>query len=418
MSRKVHGVFLFPLSPSSDSQGIIPPTMHHAIGEADRSLGVSSRRVSSCAGLFLAILIGLLLTVSSPIAEACPICSGTAPRLTLLQRLINADVAVIVRPLGAGQFEVLESVKSAPGFLARRGTRLRQLRFAPGEDIPQRADSASVLLLRQSLGGTWLVAGPLPVSAASAARAMVGGMRSVDMSLADWQARVVALAPLLEHPAPLIAEAAYGEIARAPYAAMRGAHVSAASLQLWLADPVRAPRRPLYWLLLGINAGPNEARAIAKQVDSLSSGRRLTELSSLLAADLEAGGLERRKILQRSYFEDKTRSIAELQEAVLAFSVHADAGDDSLRRETAAMYARMIRNHRALGGLVVGDLTRWQHWDAVPDYIALLRSRVLHPVWRQPIIDYLVASGRPDALAAVSAATSKIPAPIDAGRSI
>jgi hypothetical protein len=39
----------------------------------------------------------------------------------------------------------------------------------------------------------------------------------------------------------------------------------------------------------------------------------------------------------------------------------------------------------------------------VPDYVVLLRSRVLHPVWRQPVIDYLLASGRPEALAALDA---------------
>jgi hypothetical protein len=42
----------------------------------------------------------------------------------------------------------------------------------------------------------------------------------------------------------------------------------------------------------------------------------------------------------------------------------------------------------------------------VPDYIALLRSRALHPVMRQPVLDYLTASGRPDALAAVAAAVA------------
>ena len=37
---------------------------------------------------------------------------------------------------------------------------------------------------------------------------------------------------------------------------------------------------------------------------------------------------------------------------------------------------------------------------------ALLRSRALHPVMRQPVLDYLTASGRPDALAAVAAAAA------------
>jgi hypothetical protein len=275
-----------------------------------------------------------------------------------------------------------------------------------------------MLLLRQSLGGRWTVAGPMPAAAAPDARLLVGARRSADMTLADWRDRVVMLAPLLEHPVPLLAETAYGEIARAPYAAMRSAkgRVRPTDLAVWLADPARAQRRSLYWLLYGINAGPAEARSIAARVDALGRGNGLTDLSSLLAADLEAGGTARRGVLAKRYFEDSRRTLPELQEAVLAFTVHADAGDAALRRDTAAMFGRLVRSHRALGGLVAADLARWQHWEAVPDYIALLRSRALHPVWRQPIIDYLTASGRPEALAAVAAA-NKVSAPEGAGRS-
>ena len=259
-----------------------------------------------------------------------------------------------------------------------------------------------------------MVAGPMPGSAAPAARLLVGAKRSTEMTLADWQARVVLLAPLLEHPVPLLAETAYGEIARSPYAAMRSARgrVQPAALRTWLADPDRAPRRSLYWLLYGINAGPVEARDIAARVDALGRDNGLAELSSLLAADLEGGGSARRAVLSKRYFEDPRRTLPELQEAVLAFTVHADAGDAALRRDTAAMFGRLVRTHRALGGLVAADLARWQYWDAVPDYIVLLRSRTLHPVWRQPIIDYLVAIGRPDALAAARSSSTR-----DAGSS-
>ena len=354
------------------------------------------------------IAISLVFLVFAPSAIACPICSGTAPRLTLLQTLINADRAVIARPLGGGEFEVLASIKASSKESDRRGTRLRKPKFAPGEDVPMRADAPSVLLLRQSLGGAWMVAGPMPASAAPAARLLVGAKRSTVMTLADWQARVVKLTPLLEHPVPLLAETAYGEIARSPYAAMRSARgfVKPADLKAWLADPGRAPRRSLYWLLYGINAGPAEARDIAARVDALGRGNGLTDLSSLLAADLEAGGSARRVVLRKRYFEDRSRTLPELQEAVLAFTVHADAGDAALRRDTAAMFGRLVRTHRALGGLVAADLARWRYWEAVPDYIALLRSRALHPVMRQPVLDYLTASGRPDALAAVAAAAA------------
>lgn len=370
----------------------------------------------------LAALLLAVLLLTAPVAHACPICSGTAPNLTLLQKLINADRAVIAKPTGGGDFEVLASVKAAPAEKDPRGARLRRPKFVPGEDVPMRPGSPSVLLLRQSLGGAWVVAGPMPESAASAARLLVGAKRSTDMTPADWQARVTMLAPLLEHPVPLLAETAYGEIARSPYAAMRSVRgrVKAADLKAWLADPARAPRRSLYWLLYGITAGPADARDIALRVDALGRENGLTELSSLLAADLEAGGAPRRAVLNKRYFEDPRRTLPELQEAVLAFTVHADAGDAVLRRDTAAMFGRLVRTHRALGGLVAADLARWRYWDAVPDYIALLRSRALHPVWRQPIIDYLTASGRPDALAAVerarSAATKSV-APEGAGRS-
>jgi hypothetical protein len=354
-----------------------------------------------------------LVVLSLPWAStalACPICSGTAPNLTLLQHLINADRAVIAQPLGGRDFELLAIVKAAPGSNDRAGVRLRDLRLAAGEDPPSRG-SAPVLLLRQSLGGTWKVAGPMPPSAAPAARALVGAKRSAEMTLADWQSRVKALTPMLEHPVPLLAATAHGEIARAPYAAMRSSRgrVSAADLESWIADPALASRRPLYWLLLGINAGPAQARALAARVDAQARVHGLDDLASLLAADLEAGGRARRAVLQRVYFEDRRRMLPELQEAVLAFAVHADAGDAALRRDTARSFARLVRTHRALAGLVAADLARWQHWDAVPDYIALLGSRALHVVWRQPVIDYLLASGRPDALAAVNAATVSAP---------
>ena len=356
--------------------------------------------------------IAWAFVVAAPLVHACPICSGNLPTLTLLQRLINSDRAVIARSLGGRDFEVIEPIKPLPALPVvgarvaaadKPGSKLRDLRYIPGEDIP-RASGGSYLLLRQALGGGWMNAGPVPAGAANDLRRLVGAKRSSDMTLADWRSRVVMLAPMLEHPVPVLATTAYAEIARAPYDAMRSTrgHVRPSDLRVWLADPGRATRRPLYWLLYGINAGPGEAREIAGRVDRLAAKGGLEDLASLLAADLEAGGAARRAVLRRIYLEQSTRSIPELQEAILAFTVHADAGDAALRRETAETFGRLVRKHRALGGLVAADLARWQYWDAVPDYIVLLRSRVLNPALRQPVLDYLTASGRPEALAAVA----------------
>ena len=376
----------------------------------DQRKSTRSDRGPLIAGVCAAIAWAFV--VAAPLAHACPICSGNLPTLTLLQHLINSDRAVIARSLGGRDFEVIEPIKPLPALPAvgaraaaadKPGSKLRDLRFIPGEDIP-RASAGSYLLLRQALGGGWMNAGPVPAGAANDVRRLVGAKRSSDMTLADWRSRVVMLAPLLEHPVPVLAITTYAEIARAPYDAMRSTrgHVRPSDLRVWLADPGRATRRPLYWLLYGINAGPGEAREIAGRVDRLAAKGGLEDLASLLAADLEAGGAARRAVLRRTYLEQSKRSIPELQEAILAFTVHADAGDAALRRETAETFGRLVRNHRALGGLVAADLARWQYWDAVPDYIALLRSRVLNPALRQPVLDYLTASGRPDALAAVA----------------
>jgi hypothetical protein len=358
------------------------------------------------------LAIAWAFVAAAPLVHACPICSGNLPTLTLLQHLINADRAVIARSLGGRDFEVIEPIKQVPAKPAvgvraaaadKPGSKLRDLRFIPGEDIP-RTSGGSYLLFRQALGGGWMNAGPVPAGAANDVRRLVGAKRSSHMTLADWRSRVVTLAPMLEHPVPVLATTAYAEIARAPYDAMRSTrgHMRPSDLRVWLADPGRATRRPLYWLLYGINAGPAEAREIAGRVDRLAASGGLEDLASLLAADLEAGGAPRRAVLRRAYLEQSMRSIPELQEAILAFTVHADAGDAALRRETAETFGRLVRRHRALGGLVAADLARWQYWDAVPDYIALLRSRVLNPALRQPVLDYLTASGRPEALAAVA----------------
>ena len=376
----------------------------------DQRKSTRSDRGPLIAGVCAAIAWAFV--VAAPLAHACPICSGNLPTLTLLQHLINSDRAVIARSLGGRDFEVIEPIKPLPALPVvgarvaaadKPGSKLRDLRFIPGEDIP-RASGGSYLLLRQALGGGWMNAGPVPAGAANDLRRLVGAKRSSDMTLADWRSRVVMLAPMLEHPVPVLATTTYAEIARAPYDAMRSTrgHVRPSDLRVWLADPGRATRRPLYWLLYGINAGPGEAREIAGRVDRLAAKGGLEDLASLLAADLEAGGAARRAVLRRTYLEQSKRSIPELQEAILAFTVHADAGDAALRRETAETFGRLVRNHRALGGLVAADLARWQYWDAVPDYIALLRSRVLNPALRQPVLDYLTASGRPDALAAVA----------------
>jgi hypothetical protein len=121
------------------------------------------------------LAIAWAFVAAAPLVHACPICSGNLPTLTLLQRLINADRAVIARSLGGRDFEVIEPIKQVPAKPAvgvraaaadKPGSKLRDLRFIPGEDIP-RTSGGSYLLFRQALGGGWMNAGPVPAGAAT-----------------------------------------------------------------------------------------------------------------------------------------------------------------------------------------------------------------------------------------------------------
>ena len=65
-------------------------------------------------------------------------------------------------------------------------------------------------------------------------------------------ARVGFLLPSLQSPEPMVAELAYGEIAAAPYGAMRAnkAAIDLEAVRRWVADPALASRHDLYLLLL------------------------------------------------------------------------------------------------------------------------------------------------------------------------
>lgn len=395
MSRDTRG-FLFcdPLGVPGDPKG----------GNVAERIGSGQCRGQRRLRRLLAICALLAIAVGVAPVRACPICSGTAPRLTLVQQFINSDAVVLAVARG----DAYEAVAVVQGAVAI-GDRIPLRSVTPDVDAVYRPGQP-VLLLRAAIGRRWSSPGSAPLEALAPLRSLTGARRSSDMTLRDWEARVVQLGPMLEHPAPLLASTAYGEIARAPYAAMRAlrGRIAPSRLAGWLADPRLEARRSLYWLLLGINGDAGHAQMVRERVAAAAAARSSTDLASMLAADMELGGRTRRDALARVYFEDRRRSIDEVQQAVLAFTVHADAGDDALRREVAQRFTSLARSHRALAGLVAADLARWQYWDAVPDYISLLQARRLHPAALQPVIDYLAASGRADAAAAVRGVTSRM----------
>ncbi|MGO8205207.1 hypothetical protein ACC735_39100, partial [Rhizobium ruizarguesonis] len=82
------------------------------------------------------------------------------------------------------------------------------------------------------------------------------------------------------------------ELSRAPYAIARllKPSLEAGQIAAWINDQKLASRRAAYTLILGIAGGPDTAVALEQQIDAAMRKRDATNLSAMLAADLELRG--------------------------------------------------------------------------------------------------------------------------------
>ncbi len=74
------------------------------------------------------------------------------------------------------------------------------------------------------------------------------------------------------------------------------------------------------------------------------------------------------------YLRDRKRATPEIEAALLALSVHGNANSAIPRERVIQSYRLFIAEHKDLAGFVAQDLAAWQYWDAVPAYVAIMKS--------------------------------------------
>lgn len=341
----------------------------------------------------LRILCAISLLVAGFAARACPVCV-MGPGLTPAQWLINADAVFLVTPANSG-WKTVAIVKGTERSIP-----------AGGMTTDGVSPSVTVVAHRDPQSKKWSALGELPAEHAPWLRQVASSTGTAEMTDADWQRRVAFYQPTLEHAVPLIAKTSWGEIARAPYGAMRTLKpkLDARRIESWLDDPQLAPRSSLYTLLLGVAGGQAATDRINARVARAAKERDVSELSSLLVADMELHGPGRVAWIEKNYLMDKTRSTPEVQAALLALSVQAGANGAISRGRIVESYRTFIRSGHPLAGYVAPDLTGWKDWSAVPDYVALLKSGSLqHPASIYAALMYLESSPSPEARATAGA---------------
>jgi hypothetical protein len=251
-------------------------------------------------------------------------------------------------------------------------------RSGPAPDGAVPTNARPLLLVRDDPLPTWVILGAIDAARADWLRALAAGKRAAEMSAEEWRARVALVVPHLNDPEPLAAELASAELGAAPYAALRTAkpHLDAAALRRCLADPELAARQPLSLLLLGISGNAQDAAALEERLQAAWQSGDAANLSSMLAADLELCGAERVAWIESNYLANPKRSPLEIKAALLALSVHGNADGAIPRERVIQSYRVFMKEHPEIAGYVAPDLAAWQYWDAVPDYLALVKSGV------------------------------------------
>lgn len=354
---------------------------------------------------------GVLVAVLSCLSAgsiACPLCMG-AFQQSKAQQLVAAPHAVLAVPTAdPSRLRVIEVVKgerpasgTVEGGYPRNGPVLETTGSTRGKTL---------LLVRDDLLPTWTVLGAIGADHRGWLRQLAAGKPFAEMNSKDWRARAALVLPYLESREPLAAEIAYGELAAAPYPALRTlkSRLAAPAVRRWITDPERVARQPLYLLLLGIAGNAQDAGALEQRLEVALTSSDATNVGPMIAADLELKGPERMAWVDERYMRDRRRSTRELEAALLALSVQGNANGVIPRERVIQSYRTFIKAHPEIAGFVAQDLAAWQYWDVVPEYIALMKSdvRQQYPS-RLAIVAYLRQSPNagevspPDAAAAL-----------------
>jgi hypothetical protein len=355
-------------------------------------------------------LVGGLLTwlAGATAALACPVCLGTAdgPRLTLVQRLVETDLAVLAtRGSSPATFRAVALIK---------GKAMPQREIVP-EDFGalEGGKTDTVVLLRRAWPPGWSLAGPLPAERLDWARTVARFKRSSEMSVADWQTRVRFFAADLDAATPMVATAALDEITRAPYRAIRSLKgaIPAPTLARWIDAAGPPQRRKLAILLAGLDHQDGLVTAGLRQ---LSTAQDDGAAAALLTARLEIDGPAGIARVEADWAMAPGLSRTVSGSALLALRVHAEAEPELWRAPVGTAYRRIVTLNPSLAGMAASHLEALAMWDAAPALGQALADGILPDDAELPVLGFLRAG--PTAAAAEAEAAIMARQQLSAGR--
>ena len=367
----------------------------------------SLKRIKLC---IISLVCGVLFNGS---AEACMVCIPV-PEVSSADRLLSAKAVVLARenpnkPFTYIAVEVLKGDLETPEIeLFIDSATRRRLAFNPDRSVVlalgrDQMLSPSDILNPRSRGvdrppGGWRSLG----YATAKYEALI---REILLRAPQWRSgagrveRAKFFMGFLAETERSIHDLAYLEVARAPYETIRLADrfVPAEQVQAFLADPQYFEWRPLYILLLGVDAAPGDVTMIRDRIGFSARLNLTANLSAWATALIEAEGHAAIGWLETTFLDAPRRDPAVVLEVVKALSVQGTSRGGSLRERIAETYGKIANAYPSLAGWVARDLTAWRDWRLAN---ALAAIRVGDTKMDGPTayaIDYYLGQARPNA---------------------
>ncbi|MGD8236120.1 MAG: hypothetical protein PVJ65_08215 [Chromatiales bacterium] len=327
----------------------------------NRSSGTLLERLLRSRGWLpgLALLVCLLVRT----ADACQVCIPM-PVKTLADRLLEADALVLARedPERPFHYVTVEVLKGEPG-----NTPIDA--FLPSMDrrILARYPQRHMLLARVRPDGNWSALGITDAEYERFVRRILGHAGTWKPMERNNPQRLAEFAPLLGHADIRLHEAAYLEIARAPYNEIRriATEVPIETVRGMLDEPRYLEWRSLAILMLAESQRSADRAQIRKAFEDKQRLGSLFNLAAWATAYLAIEGEDGLERIRRWYLTQPERSREELKEIVKALSVYASAVAP-FREPVAAAYRTLLEVHPSVAPDVTHDLIAWRRWDFAP----------------------------------------------------
>lgn len=328
---------------------------------------------------FASLFVGLLPLAVFPV-HACMVCVADPMERVLVTELEKSEEVVLARPVPDsrdGRFQIVRVLKGESSITP--GTEVVASLPLFSEDGGKMGPGI-VLLTRRNVDSFWIIRAP-----ASVLHQVLFFQKVLSIPPAPDEAgaahaarRTKFFLRYLHHADPLLDRAAAAEIANAPYSALKAVKEGLSHDKIrGKVDEYQAgeDQRALYYTLLGICGNEDDRALINERVDSLWRSGGSKNLAAMLTAKLELEGESAVDEIETRYFRDRSRTLPEIEAAVLALRVHGDADDAISRDRVIAAYHTFFDDREPLIFYIAADLARWEDWDSKERLVEIAEAR-------------------------------------------